>query len=102
MTPISKREIKQRLDAHRPDIVARLHVNNKLVNAILCVGERRAYEPLCASKFRILVDYFESIGFANKTALRLARFGCGRSSNNPDRLFYVVDGQLVGQTDIKR
>ena len=47
----------------------------------------------------MLVDFYEDLGFANKTALRLARYGCGKNSTNPDAHYYVVDGQLVGCTD---
>ena len=101
MTPISKRDVKECLNNHKPEIVARLHINNKLVTALIAVGERKAYEPLCTVKFRMLVDYYEALGFINPTALRLARYGCGKNSANPDNLYYVVDGKLVGITDIQ-
>ena len=101
MRPISRREVKQHLNNHKPEMVARLRVNNKLVNNIVSVGEKDSYEPLCGVKFRMLADYYTKLGFVPTTALRLARYGCGKNSNNPDHLYYVIDGQLVGLTDLK-
>lgn len=99
MNPICKTEIKRCLINHKADIVARLRVNNKIATAVISIGERHSYEALHATKFRMLVDFYQSLGFANKTALRLARYGCGKNSTNTDTHYYVVDGQLVGCTD---
>ena len=102
MTNIPATSVMASLNNHRTDLAARLNVGPYFVDGLLTAGDRHNTHRLSAAKFRVLVDFYEDLGFENRTALRLARYGIGPCSANPDRYYAVIDGQLTGSTSFHK